>query len=155
MPTHIMAINDSPEILDVLHDILTDEGYEVKGYLAPDLAIVNLGNIKPDLIILDWLFGQEYRGMQMLQRLKLHPSTKNIPVLVCTASVRAVQEIADYLQGKGVTVIFKPFGADELVETVDKALQGSQRAPSDTDESAFLDRLERLAENLPGGGRRG
>jgi DNA-binding NarL/FixJ family response regulator len=65
-----------------------------------------------------------------------------------------VQEIADFLQAKGVTVIFKPFGADELVETVEKALQGGQSAPSDADESAFLDRLERLAGNLPGGGGR-
>ncbi len=144
MATHIMTIDDSPEILDMLEAILTEEGYEVSRYLAPDLAVANLGERRPDLIILDWLFGSEERGMQMLQRLKLHPSTARIPVLVCTASVQQVREIHDYLEAKGVIVIFKPFAVDELLSAITAALGARSTRETRASDSAFVDRLGRL-----------
>ncbi len=151
MAARIMAINDSQEILDMLGEILTDEGYEVSLHTSPALATVNLGDVKPDVIILDWLFGREDLGMQLLQRLKLRPSTATIPVIVCTAAVRHIQEIESYLQTKEVAVIFKPFTVEELLAAITTALKNDDQEAVRAEEEAFFNRLARVT---PGGPRR-
>lgn len=126
MPTRIMVINDTQEILELFRDILTDEGYEVflYSYGIQDLAEVE--KVAPDLIILDHLIGGEPVGWQMLQKLKLYRPTANIPVVVCTAAVRAVQEMEGYMKSKNVGLVLKPFDIDDLLLAVKQALKSQQ-----------------------------
>ncbi len=149
MAARIMAIDDSQEILDMLGALLTDEGYEVSLYTSPALATVNLGDIKPDVIILDWLFGREDLGMQLLQRFKLRPSTAAIPVIVCTAAVRHIQEIETFLQTKDVVVIFKPFTVEELLSAITTALKKDEKEAVRAEEEAFFNRLARVTPSGP------
>ena len=123
MASRILAINDSQSILDLFRLLLTDEGYEVALYTDPDQAVADLEQVKPELIILDWLFGQEDLGRQILQRLKLNPSTAAIPVVVCSAGIRMVREVEEYLRAKGVAVVYKPFAIDDLLSPITTALQ--------------------------------
>ena len=123
MASRILAINDSQSILDLFRLLLTDEGYEVALYTDPDQAVADLEQVKPELIILDWLFGQEDLGRQILQRLKLNPSTAAIPVVVGSAGIRMVREVEEYLRAKGVAVVYKPFAIDDLLSVITTALQ--------------------------------
>ena len=124
-------------------------------YTSPALAVVVFGQVRPDVIILDWIFGQEDLGMQLLQRLKLRPSTVSIPVLVCTAAVRQVQYVASFLQSKDVAVIFKPFTVDELLSAITTALQRDNSATAPSADEAFFDRLARVTPSAPRRGGQG
>ncbi len=123
MPTRIMVVNDTQEILELFQDLLTDEGYEVVlySYGIEDLAEVE--RVKPDLIILDHIIGGEAIGWQMLQKLKMQRSTAKIPVIVCTAAVNAVQEMEGYLKAKGIGLVLKPFDIEDLLIAVKRALE--------------------------------
>ena len=124
MPTRIMVVNDTQEILELFQDLLTEEGYEVAlySYAIEDLAVVE--RVKPDLIILDHIIGGEAVGWQMLQKLKLKRSTAKIPVVVCTAATNAAQEMEGYLKAKGIGLVLKPFDIDDLLTAVKRALEG-------------------------------
>src|SRR5688500_17391325 len=100
MPTRIMVINDTQEILELCREMLTDEGYEVycDSYGIQELAEVE--RVNPDLIILDHLNGGEAIGWPMLQTLRLRRSTASIPVIVCPAGVKAIQEMEGYMKSK-------------------------------------------------------
>jgi DNA-binding response OmpR family regulator len=126
MSIRIMVINDTQEILELFREILTDEGYEVflYSYGIQDLAEVE--RVNPDLIILDHLIGGEAVGWQMLQKLKLRRSTASIPVIVCTAAVKAIQEMEGYMKSKNVGLVLKPFDIDDLLRAIKLALQTSQ-----------------------------
>jgi DNA-binding response OmpR family regulator len=126
MSIRIMVINDTQEILELFREILTDEGYEVflYSYGIQDLAEVE--RVNPDLIILDHLIGGEAVGWQMLQKLKLRRSTATIPVIVCTAAVKAIQEMEGYMKSKNVGLVLKPFDIDDLLRAINLALQTSQ-----------------------------
>lgn len=126
MARRIMAIDDDEDILQLLRDLLTDEGYDVATYTSPELAVMHLGDRRPDVVILDWLFGQEGRGMQLLQRFKLRPSTARLPIIVCTAAKPTVQEIEGALQARGVSVVYKPFMIEELLAAVQAAIQSTE-----------------------------
>lgn len=122
MSTRIMVVNDTQEILELFREILTDEGYEVflYSYGIQDLAEVE--RVQPDLIILDHLIGGEAVGWQMLQKLKMRRSTATIPVIVCTAAVKAVQEMEGYMKAKNVGLVLKPFDIDDLLLAIRQAL---------------------------------
>ncbi len=66
-----MVVNDTDEILELFEQILTEEGYEVKlfSYKLKDLNSVK--ELKPDLLIVDQMFGNESPGWQLVQKMKM------------------------------------------------------------------------------------
>ena len=128
MPTRIMVVDDTQEILELFREILTDEGFEVLLYSYGIQDMSEVERAKPDLIILDHIMGGEAVGWQMLQKLKMRRSTANIPVVVCTAAVKAVQEMEGYLKAKGVGLVLKPFDIEDLLEAVALALRNREQA---------------------------
>jgi CheY-like chemotaxis protein len=130
----IMVVNDSVEFLQLMEDLLTDQGYEV--------SIVERGagtreaakRLRPDLLIIDVRM-PDLDGFEVLNLLQLDPDTAAIPVLVCTAAVQDVQIQEPMLRDRGIPVLFKPFDIDELLNTVgrllDKSAGEERRAEAD------------------------
>ncbi len=79
-------------------------------------------------MILDFLTEDRAKRWQLLQKLKMHRSTASIPLIICTAALNDVREQEDYLRKKGVQVVFKPFEADDLVQTVYQTLRSTNYA---------------------------
>ncbi|HEX6779155.1 MAG TPA: response regulator [Ktedonobacterales bacterium] len=123
MSARIMVINDNQEILELFDDLLRGDGYEPVLYSEAFSDLDEVEKVEPDLIILDYIFGGEKAGWQMLQKLKMRRSTANIPIVVCTAAVQAVREIEGYLEMKGIRLVAKPFDIDDLLTGVREALR--------------------------------
>jgi DNA-binding response OmpR family regulator len=125
LKSRILVVNDTQEILELFRMLLEEEeGYDVVLSGFPIQQVKDIEHIKPDLIILDLVLGDEKTGMQMLQMLKMQRSTATIPVLVCTAALQIVREQEGYLVSQGVHVVYKPFEIDDLIANV-KQLLGS------------------------------
>ncbi|HEU5374609.1 MAG TPA: response regulator [Ktedonobacteraceae bacterium] len=118
----ILVINDTQELLEMFRLLLEQEGYEVILSGMPILRVGEVEDIKPDLILLDIIFGERKSGWQMLQMLKMQRSTSRIPIIVCTAALREVQEQEGYLISQNVRVIYKPFDIDALLTLIEQAL---------------------------------
>ncbi len=130
MPTRLLVVNDTQEILDVFRVLLEEEGYEVVLSSYPFQKASEVERIKPDLIILDFMFGAQKFGWQMLQLLKMQRSTNAIPIIVCTAAEQSVREQEGYLVSQGVRVIYKPFDIDLLLALIKDVLEaGSHTLP--------------------------
>jgi len=130
----ILVVNDTQEILELFRMLLEEEeGHEVILSGFPFEQISDVEKIKPDLIILDFIFGDQRSGWQMLQMLKMQRSTENIPVIVCTAALEAVREQEGYLVSKGVHVVYKPFDIDQLISNVRQLLEKHEHASSIAD----------------------
>src|SRR5579885_3906718 len=110
-----------------------EEGHEVILSGFPFEQISDVEKIKPDLIILDFIFGDQKSGWQMLQMLKMPRSTENIPVIVCTAALDAVREQEGYLVSKGVHVVYKPFDIDQLISKDRQLLEKHEHVSSIAD----------------------
>jgi DNA-binding response OmpR family regulator len=130
MATRILVINDSQEILDLFRILLEGEGYEVVLSGFPFQQVSEIEQINPDLIILDFIFGDQKSGWQMLQLLKMKRSTASIPVVVCTAALNVVREQEGYLVSQGVHVVYKPFDIDQILTTIKLALESRKNIPS-------------------------
>lgn len=120
---HIFVINDTVAILELFRSILEDEGYRVTTDGFSVELIKMLGRVKeavPDLIVLDFVILDEGKGWQFLQLLKMDREARHIPVIVCTAAARLVEELQTHLDTMGVTVVLKPFDLDHLLHEVQK-----------------------------------
>ena len=131
---HILVINDTQEILDLLQELLEEEGYRVTTSLAL-LAIDKVKNLAPDIIVQDLLFeGLQAQGWKFLTLVRLDPDLARIPLVLCTAAVRTVTdpEMAEQLNQKGIRVVLKPF----LIEDLLTALRETRTAQGLIDQAA-------------------
>jgi DNA-binding response OmpR family regulator len=134
LAARILVVNDTQEILELFRMLLEEEGYEVILSGFPVQQISDVERINPDLIILDFVFGDQKIGWQMLQMLKMHRSTESIPVIVCTAALDMVREQEGYLVSQGVHVVYKPFDIDYLMTNVNQLLESHEHFSSEATE---------------------
>ena len=134
MAARILVVNDTQEILELFRMILEGEGYEVILSGFPIQQISDVEQINPDLIILDFVFGDQKTGWQMLQMLKMQRSTAIIPVIVCTAALDMVREQEGYLVSQGIHVIYKPFDIDHLITNVKQLLESHEHFSAKVEE---------------------
>jgi DNA-binding response OmpR family regulator len=126
----IALINDDTTFLELMRDLLQEvEGYEVLICKEGDQAYEFIRARQPDLIILDIRIGGEESGWTLLEVLTLDPHTRPIPLIVCSAAIRDLQDHQPTLQRFGIDVLPKPFDLDVLLEKVEAALRdGRPRA---------------------------
>lgn len=112
----ILVVDDTPANMDVLRDILEDQGYRVFAAPSGQIALALAPRVKPDLILLDIMM-PGLDGWQTCERLKQNPATKNIPVIFVSAK-NAIEDIAQGFRVGGVDYISKPIRCEELLARV-------------------------------------
>jgi DNA-binding response OmpR family regulator len=112
----ILVVDDTPESLRILTEILLPEGYNVRPANSGKLALASIAAQPPDLILLD-IRMPDLDGFEVCRRLKAEEATMNIPVIFQSAAT----DLADRLEGLrlgAVDYISKPFQRDELLARV-------------------------------------
>ena len=121
-PPHILAGDDSPEVLALFRDLLEGEGYRVT--LSPDaLDLATIKRLSPDLVIFDHMIEEgPGSGWHLLQALRQDPATATLPIVVCTGAVQRVRENAALLQRLRARLVLKPFDIDRLLQAITQDL---------------------------------
>lgn len=127
---HILVVNDTQEILEMFRALLEEEGYRVTLYTYKPHEIDFVREVMPDLIILDYMFGREGIGWQLLQKLRMDRELSAIPVVVCTTAVKKVRELEGHLKTMNVGVVIKPFDIQTLLDEVALKLSEGQNKPA-------------------------
>ena len=99
----VLAVDDTPENLDVVKGILADD-YQIKVAVNGRIALKIAQSQAPDLILLDIMM-PELDGYEVCRQLKENPATRDIPVIFLTAKADTADEAegfalgaADYIQ---------------------------------------------------------
>lgn len=113
----IVIVDDDVAILDSLGLMLDFEGFEVNAFERGSEIFNYVESVsKPDVILLDmWLSGED--GRDICKKLKENETTKDIPVMIMSAS-RGLQQSA--LQSGANAFIAKPFEIDEVMDQLRK-----------------------------------
>lgn len=79
----VLLVDDNPGMITLFQRYLAGQAYHVLVASEGEEAIQLARQLHPDLIILDVMLpGTD--GWEVLQNLKTHPSTRTIPVLICS-----------------------------------------------------------------------
>ncbi len=115
----ILVVDDEPSILNVLSTLLKQEGHEAVPVRGGERAVELLRNDRFDLMISDIRMAP-IDGMQLLKTArKDHPS---MAVIMLTA-YGSVETAVEAMKEGAFDYVTKPFKVDELLITVDRALQ--------------------------------
>jgi DNA-binding response OmpR family regulator len=123
---HVLVIDDDANTRELYQDVLEEEGYRATLVTTLDLEPEAIVTLAPELIVLDLRFRHEADGVSFLERLKGHPATRPIPVLVCSGDHYLLENIDDQLAAWDCGVLPKPFGLEAFLAAIRACL--GQRA---------------------------
>lgn len=134
--SHILVIDDEPQIRRFLKATLSGHGYEVREAATATEGTKLLGVHPPELLILD-LGLPDKDGLDVLKELR---EWNTLPVIVLSARGYEQAKV-DALEAGADDYLTKPFGAAELLARIKVALRHARQAgttPSDTFRSGAL-----------------
>ena len=113
----ILFVDDEPMVVKLMKTRLKSHNYNVETASSGEEALEKAGAFGPDLILLDIIMpGMD--GYQTCSKLKENDNTKDIPVIMFTASQEKEFEQMAYKVG-AINIINKPFVAD-LLESINE-----------------------------------
>jgi PAS domain S-box-containing protein len=123
----ILAVDDHPESLALLVNILGGAGYEVRPADSGELALAAVAAHPPDLILLDMRL-PGLGGLEVCRQLKARAETRLIPVILFSGHAEVPEWVAGLRLG-AVDYIVKPIQPELLLARVEVHLSlGQSRA---------------------------
>lgn len=128
MATHILIVEDEPEIRELLNFSLARAGFRVTKAESAESALQKLFNQLPDLVIVDWML-PGMSGVDLAKRIRKDELTSSLPLLMLTARSEESDVLKSFDSGID-DYMSKPFSPKELVARI-KALMRRSGVPED------------------------
>lgn len=123
--TTILVVEDARIIAELLKETLDVEGYHTVTVLNGEEAVKFALRETPQLIILDIML-PGMNGYEVIKRLRDHPKTMNIPIVVLSACASHAEKICAFELGVD-NYLTKPFDTEELLALIRRQLQRVQQ----------------------------
>lgn len=116
----ILIVDDLPDNLRLLSDLLTHLGYTVRSVTSGKMALKMLRVEQPDLILLD-IKMPDMDGYQTCAAIKADALLQDIPIIFISAMDDVLDKVKAFACG-GVDYITKPFQIEEVVARVESQI---------------------------------
>ena len=124
--TKILIVEDDPLMSRMYQKIFKFEGYEADFAIDGEEGLEKIRSEKPTLILLDIMM-PKMNGLEVLDKLKLDPETKDIPVVMLT-NLAGTQDAESALEKGAVKYIIKSeYEPKQVVNMVKEILIGYTR----------------------------
>lgn len=142
----ILIVDDTPENIDILVEILSDFNKTVA--IDGENALETIfENELPDLILMDVMM-PKLDGFEVCRYLRLHQKTKDIPIIFLTAKTNE-DDIIQAFESGGQDYVAKPFYPSELLARVNTQLLLKERRDELREINATLeDKVKERTQDL-------
>jgi two-component system, OmpR family, alkaline phosphatase synthesis response regulator PhoP len=117
----VFLVDDDPDFVDAVKSVVEADGYDVEVAYDGKECMEKVGQVKPDLIILDVMM-PEMNGHEACKALKENPETSEIPVILLTAVASRVTSSTythrDMLESDAEDYIPKPVEPEVLLSRI-------------------------------------
>lgn len=120
----ILVVDDEASIREITRKLLTLHGHTVDTAADGALAIDQLGKKTYDLMLLDH-FMPKITGIQVVEIVRTSPRYEKLKILMLT-SMSVTKDVDEAFEAGIDGYIIKPFNMKQLVEKVEKTLQGKR-----------------------------
>ena len=119
----VLVVDDQPQVLDMLREIVEHMGYEACIAASVEEAIAAMATVRPHVVFLDLLM-PGMSGLEVLAHFREHHGA--VPVIVITGNME--QEIARQARGGGAfAIVGKPIDLSALKVLVALAMRLTPR----------------------------
>jgi two-component system, chemotaxis family, chemotaxis protein CheY len=124
MAKTVLIVDDVAFVRKTLGDILTEAHYQVVGEAADGMEAVDLyGKLRPDLVTMDVVM-PKMSGIEATR--KIIKADKNAKVVIISAMGQEAL-VMEAINVGARDYILKPFTADDVLKTVERALMGDDK----------------------------
>jgi CheY-like chemotaxis protein len=127
----ITVVNDNPEFLDLMRDILADQRYRVTAINGEQIESIDpIRASDPELLFIDLRLRHErITGWEIALAVRDDDHLQRVPVILCTAAADELRERAEDLAAlPNVEVLLKPFTLGDLEQLLDRHLPDTSLA---------------------------
>lgn len=118
MLKRVLVLDDNRDILEIVHEALSYEHFEVKSVSNGAEVMPLVAEFNPDLVILDYRVAGE-NGGEICRQIKSNPEFNDIPVIIFSAYINHNDEMLAYGCD---AIINKPFDLYQFIETVNNLI---------------------------------
>lgn len=119
--SRLLLVEDDRALADLVTFHFERAGYAVTRTGDGEEALILVDEIKPDVILLDWMI-EGISGIEVCRRLRRRPSSANVPIMMLTARGEESDRIRGFETGAD-DYVTKPFSPRELVARVGAVLR--------------------------------
>lgn len=116
MEPTVLIVEDEVAIVTLLRYNLEREGFKVHSTGDGEEAIVMVKEVKPDIIVLDWML-PSMTGVEICKQLRWNNETKSIPIIMLSARGEEGDRIRGLDSGADDYIV-KPFSPAELIARI-------------------------------------
>lgn len=117
---NILIVDDVPNNLRLLSNMLTGQGYEVRSAISGLMALKSVQAALPDVILMD-INMPDMTGYEVCECLKADEQTAEIPIIFLSALSETLDKVKAFSVG-AVDYITKPFQIEEVIARVETHL---------------------------------
>lgn len=116
---NILVVESDASIRDLLDDVLSDEGYQVRLLELRELSPCQVAAVgRPDLMLLEITPFGAARTLSLVEQLRHQSPTGQFPVLVCATDPLLLEQLRVELRRLGCATLLKPFDVEGLLQLI-------------------------------------
>lgn len=112
----VLIVEDTLSELELMSHYLRESGYTVINAIGAKEALDKVSEDKPDVIITDVVM-PGMSGFELCRRLKTHPATENVPIVICSSKDQEIDRLWGMKQGADA-YITKPFTREQILRAL-------------------------------------
>jgi len=117
---HILIVDDSPQDIATVKNILESQGHKISAASDGEQGIEKAKKLKPDLVVMDIVM-PGLDGFKTTRKITKSSDTSNIKVVVMSSKNQETDKAWAKMQGANAYLV-KPVQEAELLEAVNKEL---------------------------------
>jgi adenylate cyclase len=143
-PVKVLVVDDLPQNVKLLADLLTVKGYAVATAASGGEALAKVDSERPDLVLLDVMM-PDMSGYDVCRKIRENPAAGILPVVMVT-SLDPVQERIRGLEAGADDFLSKPVNLAELLARVRSLVRVKQLYDTVQSQAAQLAELNKTLE---------
>jgi len=119
----VLVVNEDRDVLDMYGAILEQMGHRpvLKANIEPKPETVIASGAAALLLDLE-AESDPIAGLHVIEALRADPSTKQVPIILCTAAPEDVRPLSEHLEDLDVPVLIEPFHIEKLRDVLGQVL---------------------------------
>lgn len=119
--THVLLVDDEPNILIALEFLVKQQGYAVRKASNGNDALDKMAEQTADIIVLDVMMpGMD--GFEVAKLIRTNPSYERTRIIFLTAKGTQADRFKGYANG-GEVYLTKPFDNEELISVINEVVE--------------------------------